>query len=147
MLYLCQMDRVFQLQELDQVVAQLWEEGKNRPVWAFFAPMGAGKTTLISRLSKWLGIEDSVSSPTFSIINEYELPDGERVCHMDWYRLNGAAEAVQAGVEERIVSGDRCWIEWPERAAELLPDDTWFITLRAEDADTRHIKTGNQSFS
>jgi tRNA threonylcarbamoyladenosine biosynthesis protein TsaE len=66
---------------------------------------------------------------------------------MDWYRLNGSAEAVQAGVEERIISGDRCWIEWPERAAELLPYDTWFITLRAEDADTRQISTSNQSFS
>lgn len=141
------MDRVFQIQDLDEVVAQLWEAGKNRQVWAFFAPMGAGKTTLIACLCKKLHIEDAVSSPTFSIINEYELPNGERVCHMDWYRLSGAAEAIQAGVEERLLSTDRCWIEWPERAPELLPEDTWYIRISVKDEDTRHIQTAHHPFS
>lgn len=140
------MDRLFQLQDLDEVVTHLWEEGKHHKVWAFFAPMGAGKTTLISRLCKRLGIKDSVSSPTFSIINEYQFPNGESVCHMDWYRVSGAAEAIQAGVEERLISGDRCWIEWPERAAELLPDATWYIRISVKDVDTRHIQTAQQPF-
>ena len=141
------MEVIFSLQEINEAALKVVEQLGNNKVIALHGEMGAGKTTFTNSFCKALGVIDVVSSPTFSIINEYELPDGERVCHMDWYRLNGAAEAVQAGVEERIISGDRCWIEWPERAAELLPDDTWFITLRAEDADTRHIKTGNQSFS
>lgn len=135
------MNREYSLDELDQVAAQLWEEGKPYRIWAFFAPMGAGKTTLIARLCSILHISDPVSSPTFSIINEYQLPDGERVYHMDWYRLSDMEEAIQAGVEERIFSGDRCWIEWPERAAALLPPDTFTISIRVTDESNRSIKT------
>ena len=135
------MNREYSLDELDQVAAQLWEEGKPYRIWAFFAPMGAGKTTLIARLCSILHISDPVSSPTFSIINEYQLPDGERVYHMDWYRLSDMEEAIQAGVEERIFSDDRCWIEWPERAAALLPPDTFTISIRVTDESNRSIET------
>lgn len=137
------MKREYSLDELDQVAAQLWEEGKPNRIWAFFAPMGAGKTTLIARLCSFLHISDPVSSPTFSIINEYQLPDGERVYHMDWYRLSGTEEAIQAGVEERILSNDRCWIEWPERAVALLPADTFSIHISVVDANIRSIETGS----
>lgn len=137
------MKREYSLDELDQVAAQLWEEGKPYRIWAFFAPMGAGKTTLIARLCSFLHISDPVSSPTFSIINEYQLPDGERVYHMDWYRLSGTEEAIQAGVEERILSNDRCWIEWPERAVALLPADTFSIHISVVDANIRSIETGS----
>ncbi|MBU3743188.1 MAG: tRNA (adenosine(37)-N6)-threonylcarbamoyltransferase complex ATPase subunit type 1 TsaE [Sediminibacterium sp.] len=137
------MKREYSLSELDQVAAQLWEEGKIYRIWAFFAPMGAGKTTLIARLCSILSITDPVSSPTFSIINEYQLPDGERLYHMDWYRLSGIEEAIQAGVEEKIISTDRCWIEWPERAPDLLPSDTFSIHIRVVDELNRSIETGS----
>lgn len=140
------MKREYSLHELDQVAVQLWEEGKPYRIWAFFAPMGAGKTTLISRLCSFLHISDPVSSPTFSIINEYQLPDGERVYHMDWYRLTGTEEAIEAGVEERILSNDRCWIEWPDRAVALLPADTFSIHISVVDAYTRSIETGSKKF-
>lgn len=140
--YLCKMNREYSLSELDQVAAQLWEEGKSYRIWAFFAPMGAGKTTLIARLCAILQISDPVSSPTFSIINEYQLPDGQRLYHMDWYRLSGMEEAIQAGVEEKIISNDRCWIEWPERAPALLPADTFSIHIRVLNELNRSIETG-----
>ena len=136
------MNREYSLEELDQVAAQLWEEGKPYPIWAFFAPMGAGKTTLIARLCAILQISDPVSSPTFSIINEYQLPDGEKLYHMDWYRLSGMEEAIQAGVEEKIIANERCWIEWPERAPAILPSDTFSIIIRVIDETNRSIEAG-----
>ncbi|NDA61783.1 MAG: tRNA (adenosine(37)-N6)-threonylcarbamoyltransferase complex ATPase subunit type 1 TsaE [Chitinophagia bacterium] len=144
--YLCIMKREYSFAELDQVAAQLWEEGKSHRIWAFFAPMGAGKTTLIARLCSFLQISDMVSSPTFSIMNEYQLPDGQRLYHMDWYRLSGMEEAIQAGVEEKIISNDRCWIEWPERAPELLPADTFSIHIRVVDELNRGIETVSGKF-
>lgn len=140
--YLCSMNREYNLAELDQVAAQLWDEGKPYRIWAFFAPMGAGKTTLIARLCSILHISDPVSSPTFSIINEYQLPDSSKLYHMDWYRLSDIEEAIQAGVEERVMAAERCWIEWPERAVALLPADTFFINIRIIDENSRGIEAG-----
>lgn len=136
------MKRKYSLEALDQVAAELWEEGKAYRIWAFFAPMGAGKTTLIARLCAILQISDPVSSPTFSIINEYQLPDGERLYHMDWYRLSGMEEAIQAGVEEKIIANERCWIEWPESAPALLPSETFSINIRVIDEANRSIEAG-----
>lgn len=133
------MDIIFNLEQIDRAAQRLWEEGKKFPIWAVHGDMGAGKTTLLLRLLAILGIRENAGSPTFSIINEYHLPGGEVLCHMDWYRLKDREEAIQAGVEDRIVGGDRCWIEWPERAEDLLPEDTFHIYLTILDETTRWL--------
>jgi tRNA threonylcarbamoyladenosine biosynthesis protein TsaE len=135
------MDKVFGFDQLQQVAVQLWEEGKNHSIWAIHGDMGAGKTTLVIQLCRLLGIDHPAGSPTFSIINEYRLPNGDVLCHMDWYRLRDKEEAIQAGVEDRLLGGERCWIEWPERAEDLLPEDTFHIFLRVVNANTRQIRT------
>ena len=135
------MNKEYSFDHLPQVAEQLWEEGKNHRVWALHGDMGAGKTTLIIQLCRLLGIDHPAGSPTFSIINEYRLPNGEVLCHMDWYRLRDSEEAIQAGVEDRLLGEERCWIEWPERAEDLLPADTFHVYLGVENATTRHIKT------
>lgn len=94
-------------------------------VWTFSGPLGAGKTTLVSALCRRLGITDAVSSPTFALINEYALPAGtgpyQSLLHMDWYRVAGAEEALQSGLEDALYRSDaRVWLEWPARAPELL---------------------------
>ncbi|MFN5424359.1 MAG: tRNA (adenosine(37)-N6)-threonylcarbamoyltransferase complex ATPase subunit type 1 TsaE [Bacteroidota bacterium] len=135
------MNKEYSFDHLSQVAEQLWEEGKNYRVWAIHGDMGAGKTTLIIQLCRLLGIDHPAGSPTFSIINEYRLPNGEVLCHMDWYRLRDSEEAIQAGVEDRLLGEERFWIEWPERAEDLLPSDTFHVYLGVENATTRHIKT------
>ena len=135
------MNKEYSFDHLPQVAEQLWEEGKNHRVWAIHGDMGAGKTTLVIQLCRLLGIDHPAGSPTFSIINEYRLPNGEVLCHMDWYRLRDSEEAIQAGVEDRLLGEERCWIEWPERAEDLLPSDTFHVYLGVVNETTRHIKT------
>jgi tRNA threonylcarbamoyladenosine biosynthesis protein TsaE len=141
-LYLCYMDAIFTLNQIRQVAAALWKEGKNKKVWAFYATMGTGKTTFIHALCEELGVVSAISSPTFAIINEYESPVAGTIYHMDWYRLKNEEEAVNAGVEDSLLSGRLCLVEWPENAAGLLPDDTFEIHMEALDADTRRLYTG-----
>ncbi len=133
------MDVNFSLDTINQTAEQLLKQYKIYSVWAFHGSLGAGKTSIISALGKQLKISDPVSSPTFSIINEYKLPDGKTVFHMDWYRLNNEEEAIQAGVEECILSGAVCWIEWPEQAPGLLPDNCLHLYIEIIDEQTRRI--------
>ena len=135
------MNQEYSFDQLQQVAEQLWTEGKHHRIWAIHGDMGAGKTTLVIQLCRLLGIDHPAGSPTFSIINEYRLPNGEVLCHMDWYRLRDSEEAIQAGVEDRLLGKERCWIEWPERAEDLLPADTFHIYLRVVDVTTRQIIT------
>lgn len=118
----------FQIGEIEQVAAQVWEQIQNNPVVAFHGNMGAGKTTFIQQLCKQAGVKDTMSSPTFSIINEYRSPAGS-IYHMDLYRLNSEVEAQRAGVEEYLFSGARCFVEWPEKAPGIFPDETLHVTI------------------
>ena len=91
---------------------------------AFYAPMGAGKTTFTTALCRELGVrEDTVSSPTFAIVNEYRIPTGESVYHFDFYRIEKAEEALDIGLFDYLDSGSLCLMEWPENIEELLPED------------------------
>lgn len=99
-----------------------------RTVVAFDAPMGAGKTTLISRIAAMLGAEDQVTSPTFAIVNQYEGRD-RRIYHFDMYRIERVEEALDFGSEEYLSSGDLCLVEWPEKIEPLLPDDTMVVRI------------------
>ena len=134
------MDAIFELQHINQVAAAFWKLNKAKKVWAFHAPMGAGKTTFIHALcSEILKVESNISSPTFAIINEYNSPIAGSVLHMDWYRIKDEEEAISTGIEDALYSGNLCLVEWPEKAASLLPDDTLHIYIEALDAQTRRI--------
>lgn len=115
------MNRVFELHELDDIAKGLLNIFQDKRIFAFHAPMGSGKTTLIAALCKQLGVTDHPSSPTFSIINEYALTQSHSVYHMDWYRLKHTEDAIEAGVQDILEMQDvYIFIEWPEMAAELL---------------------------
>ena len=132
------MDQVYTLEQTDQIAAQLVNKYTNQPVWVFQAPMGAGKTTLIAAIGKALGIQEAMSSPTFSIMNEYEV-QGKLVYHMDWYRLESAAEARQAGVEAAMEEADLSLVEWPEKAPNLVPENAVVIHIEILDPNHRRI--------
>ena len=94
----------------------------DRRVFAFNGKMGAGKTTFIKAICEVMGVQETVNSPTFSIVNEYEAADGRIIYHFDCYRINTVQEALDLGAEEYLYSGNLCFIEWSENIAPLLPD-------------------------
>lgn len=115
------------LDELDKVAEAVLASLDGRTVVAFDAPMGAGKTTLISRIAQLLGAEDDVTSPTFAIVNQYE---GSRtIYHFDMYRIERWEEALDFGSEEYLSSGELCLVEWPEKIEPLLPEDTMVVKI------------------
>ena len=141
-LYICVMDASYTIGQLPAIAEKLWEEGQFQKTWAFYAPMGAGKTTLIHALCEYLGVSSAISSPTFALINEYTGKREKTIYHMDWYRLKDEAEAIQAGIEDCLMSEQLCLIEWPEKAPSLLPDNTFTIHIEISDPVTRRIFTG-----
>lgn len=132
------MNITYQLYDIKVAAEKVWQEGMNKKVWAFHAEMGAGKTTFIHALCEMLGVTSAIGSPTYSIINEYESKVGT-IYHMDWYRLKDEDEALNAGVEDCVYSGNLCLVEWPERAERLLPESTFHITITLTDEQTRAI--------
>lgn len=124
--------RIPNLDALEQAVA--WFEQEVLPygdVFAFDAPMGTGKTTFIKALVESLGVTDVINSPTFSIINEYRSEDtGELIYHFDCYRLESLDDALNLGVEDYLMSGALCLIEWPEVIKDVLPGDTVEVSIR-----------------
>ena len=120
----------FDKNNIRQAAEQVWDFAKDIHVWAFYGEMGAGKTTFIKALCEVVEVEDSISSPTFSIINEYQSSNAGTIYHMDLYRLKDELEAMQAGVEDCIYSGSYCFIEWPEKAQGLLPGT--YVELKLE---------------
>jgi tRNA threonylcarbamoyladenosine biosynthesis protein TsaE len=116
------------LDELDKVAEAVINALNGRTVVAFDAPMGAGKTTLISRIAALLGAEDSVTSPTFAIVNQYEGRE-RTIYHFDMYRIERVEEALDFGSEEYLSSGELCLVEWPEKIEPLLPDDTMVVRI------------------
>ena len=103
-----------------------------------YGPMGAGKTTFIKYLCEQLGVKDSTSSPTFSIVNEYDSDNG-LIYHFDFYRIKDEQEAFDFGYEEYFYSGAYCFIEWPEKIPNLLPEEAKEIQISIVDPDTRKI--------
>ena len=131
----------YSLDELPRVASELQQVGKDLPIWLFYGDLGAGKTTLIKQICKNLGVKEHLlSSPTFSIINEYPTEFG-KVFHFDFYRMKNEWEIMDLGVEEYFDSGDFCFIEWPERLGSLLPDQYLKITIKDNGANSRTIET------
>ena len=107
-------------------------------IFAFIGNMGAGKTTFIKSVCEELGVEDVINSPTFSIINEYRSSTtGELIYHFDFYRINKIGEAYDMGTEDYFYSGALCFIEWPEKIKELLPDNTLYINIEEQSDGSR----------
>lgn len=116
------MQRIYELTELESVAKALLESTKGR-IFLFYGNMGVGKTTLIKMIAQVLGVADTVSSPTFSLVNEYRTTSNEIVYHFDFYRINSEVEALDMGIEEYFDSDAFCLIEWPEKIKNLLPLD------------------------
>jgi len=135
------MEWIFTLQNIGQVAREIVDylAQKNKKVIALYGAMGAGKTTLSIALAQSLGSRDTASSPTFSIINEYEDATGSPIYHMDWYRLKDTEEALHAGVEEPLYSGNWCLVEWPEKAPDLLPPSAARLCITVVDEKTRQV--------
>ena len=132
------MDMIYTLAEIDDVAQSLMKKFGSKSVWAFHAPMGAGKTTLITALCQILGVQDRVNSPTFAIMNEYQCL-GKVIYHMDWYRLENDGEARRAGVEMAMEDSDFCFIEWPEKAINLIPAEALHIEIEILGPEHRRI--------
>ncbi|RQO32043.1 tRNA (adenosine(37)-N6)-threonylcarbamoyltransferase complex ATPase subunit type 1 TsaE [Taibaiella sp. KBW10] len=139
------LEQTFTLSTLSQMAQTFYAIAQPYTVWALSGQLGAGKTTFTSAVCSLLGVEDAVSSPTFSIINHYEYTDAtgitKQLFHSDWYRLADEEEAINAGVEDMLHTGNNlCIVEWWERAPELLPPNTLFVALEVIDEETRKIK-------
>lgn len=121
------------------VAEQVIDALDGRSVVALFGPMGAGKTTLVSAIMEHLGSADTVTSPTFALVNQYYTADEQPVYHFDFYRINSLAEAFDMGYEEYFYSGDLCLVEWPEKIEGLLPDDVMVVRIEPLDATSRRF--------
>jgi tRNA threonylcarbamoyladenosine biosynthesis protein TsaE len=128
--------KIDSLSELSDVAREIIESLQGRTVVLFRGEMGAGKTTLISRIVEELGVEDNVTSPTFAIVNQYEGTEC-RIYHFDFYRIERLEEAYDFGYEEYFYSGDLCLVEWPEKIEPLLPEDAMQVMIRVVDEDSR----------
>ena len=128
------------LSELDSAARQFLKEIGNSSLVAFYAPMGAGKTTFTTAICKALGVrEDAVSSPTFAIVNEYRAASEEPVYHFDFYRITKEAEALDIGLYEYLDSGSLCLMEWPENIESLLPEETLNVSISVGPDGTRTV--------
>ena len=119
----------YTLDRIDEMAQLLIQEAGDQKVWIFRGEMGAGKTTLIKSLAKALQVADSVSSPTFGIVNEYQTQAKGLIYHFDFYRLDDPMEALDIGIEEYFYSGNYCWLEWAEKIAPFLPERFFHIEL------------------
>lgn len=129
----------FTLENIEVAAKEVLDYIKKPQMLAFYGEMGAGKTTFISALCRVLKTEEMASSPTYSIINQYEYPGGV-VYHLDLYRLKDEEEALQAGVEECFYAEDWSFVEWAERTPALLPKSFWKVEISLIDAHTRSLK-------
>lgn len=130
--------RVANTEGLAAAAAWLIENAGEKRVFVFQAPMGAGKTTFIKAICAYLNVEDSTSSPTFSIVNEYHTENGP-IYHFDFYRLKSEQEAYDLGYEEYFYSGDYCFIEWPEKIPNLIPEDAAIVKIEVTEDQRRTI--------
>lgn len=128
------------LSGIDEAAARFLEETAGRNLIAFYAPMGAGKTTFTTAICRALSVrEDAVGSPTFAIVNEYRTAAGESVFHFDFYRITKAAEALDIGLFDYLDSGCLCLMEWPENIEDILPDETLKVSIKVNADESRTI--------
>jgi tRNA threonylcarbamoyladenosine biosynthesis protein TsaE len=127
------------IDDLPTAAAELVKQSEGLNVWLLKGEMGTGKTTLVKQIVNHLGVEGTVASPTFSIVNQYGMADGKVIYHFDLYRLKNESEAFDIGLEEYLNSGHLCLIEWPEKLEKLLPDQYFEVYIQLHDSLTRKI--------
>ena len=125
--------------ELEKVGGELMQSIDGLTVIVFHGEMGSGKTTFIKAIGKVLEVRDIMSSPTFSIVNEYKTITGNKIFHFDFYRIKNETEAYDIGVEEYFDSGNYCFVEWPEKIPSLLPLQYAEVNIKVDDNTHRTI--------
>ncbi len=129
----------YTLEQLPQIAQQIIDESSHK-VLLFYGEMGVGKTTLIKEIVKQLDVDDIVTSPTFSLVNEYQSSSGESLFHFDFYRIKNEEEVLDIGIEDYFYSNSWCFIEWPENVKNLVPLNAVKIHLFLNDDETRKIE-------
>ena len=135
--------KINNLSEINIVAKQFIDRIGNEKVFAFYGSMGAGKTTFIKAVCEELGVKETITSPTFAIINEYKDGEGNSIYHFDFYRINKLEEAFDFGYEDYFYSGNLCFIEWPKLVESLLPENTVKVYIAETENGTRTIETKN----
>jgi len=137
------MEMNFSLENIEEIATRFWKLTSDVTVFAFHGEMGSGKTTFIHALCQIKGVKDAVTSPTFSIINEYSYRENgvdKKIFHLDLYRIKDEEEAARAGLEDCLYSGNICLVEWPDRAAGIFPDDSLHIYISTVDSVQRKLR-------
>ena len=141
------MELKFSLDTIKEIATRFWILTGDAKVFAFHGEMGSGKTTFIRALCEAKGVMEPVTSPTFSIINEYGYNDhgtDKKIFHMDLYRLKDEEEAAKAGIEDCLYSGNICLVEWPDRSPGIFPDDSVHIYLTILNSTQRKLRIDNK---
>ena len=136
------MNKNYSLENLSAIAKEIIISVKNKTL-LFYGQMGVGKTTLIKEICKELGVTDNISSPTFSLVNEYHSSKSEKVYHFDFYRIDKEEEAMDMGIEEYFYSNDWCLVEWPNKVENLLPLNAVIIKITALKNQLRTIEVIN----
>ncbi|AUC84381.1 tRNA (adenosine(37)-N6)-threonylcarbamoyltransferase complex ATPase subunit type 1 TsaE [Polaribacter sp. ALD11] len=133
------MNTNYSLENLSEIATVIITSVKNKTL-LFYGEMGVGKTTLIKEICKQLGVLDTISSPTFSLVNEYETSKKEKIFHFDFYRITDEEEALDMGIEEYLYNNDWCLIEWPQNVENLLPLESVEIHLSTLENGQRNMQ-------
>jgi len=128
-----------EISELEDIAKKLLADYPDRRIFAFYGKMGVGKTTFIKALCKTLGVVNITNSPSYSIVNEYTGKEGNTIYHFDFYRIKNINEVFDIGYEDYFFSDNYCFIEWPEKIKDLLPDDSIKIYIKENPLDNSRI--------
>ena len=131
---------IHSLDQVDAAAEDFLKRTNHIPVIAFSGELGAGKTTFIQALCRALGVKSDVNSPTFSLVNEYFTSEGNSIFHFDLYRIEDPDELFDIGYEEYFYSGAHCFIEWPEKASHLIPEDALIAGIKVMNNGSREIQ-------
>ncbi len=132
--------RIKSISDIDRAANEFVAAMNDRKVFAFYGSMGAGKTTFVKAICEALGVKDTISSPTFAIVNEYEVEDnGDKIFHFDFYRIKKLEEVYDMGYEEYFYSNSVCFIEWPELIEDVLPLETVRVDIREDENGERVV--------
>jgi tRNA threonylcarbamoyladenosine biosynthesis protein TsaE len=133
------MEFIFELDKIENVAKEFFKLVNDYTVFAFSGELGAGKTTFISALCKESKVAETVTSPTYSIIQEYKTIADKIIYHIDLYRIKSKEEAMEAGIEDCLNSEEICMVEWPEKAPEIFPERTVFSNFEIVSATKRKL--------
>ncbi len=131
------------INEIPEAARQFVSQIGDNKVFAFYGAMGVGKTTFIKAICKELGVQETITSPTFAIVNEYKSGQSEPIYHFDFYRINKLEEAYDFGYEDYFYSGNLCFIEWPELIESILPDNRVEVQINETDIGSREVLINN----